>query len=89
LSYELSEFELGIKTIEPHWWRGKIGATSVFATHPAYEALTNKFMAMLAPDKAATTSEQIAEAVYGAANDDTNTLKYVCGDDAKEWCAPG
>jgi len=84
LSYELNEFGIGIKTIEPGLVATEIGAKSVFASHPAYEALINKFTAMLAPDQAATTSEQIAEVVYGAATDGTNTLRYVCGDDAKE-----
>jgi len=87
LSYELNEFGIGIKTIEPGLVATEIGAKSVFATHPAYEVLTNKFTAMLAPDKATTTSEQIAEVVYGAATDGTNTLRYVCGDDAKELYA--
>jgi len=87
LSYELNEFGIGIKTIEPGLVATEIGAKSVFASHPAYEALINKFTAMLAPNQAATTSEQIAEVVYGAATDGTNTLRYVCGDDAKEWYA--
>ncbi|MBE9466674.1 short-chain dehydrogenase/reductase, partial [Dyadobacter sp. UP-52] len=75
------------KTIEPGLVATEIGAKAVFATHPAYEALTSKFMAMLAPDKAASNSEQIAEVVYGAATDATNTLRYVCGEDAKELYA--
>ncbi|MFC6192335.1 SDR family oxidoreductase [Dyadobacter subterraneus] len=87
LSYELNEFGIGIKTIEPGLVATEIGAKAVFATHPAYEALTSKFMAMLAPDKAASNSEQIAEVVYGAATDATNTLRYVCGEDAKELYA--
>ncbi|MCF2443435.1 SDR family oxidoreductase [Dyadobacter sp. CY345] len=87
LSYELDEFGIRIKTIEPGLVATEIGAKSVFATHPAYEALTNKFKAMMEPGKAATTSEQIAEVVYGAANDGTNTLRYICGEDAKELYA--
>lgn len=87
LSYELSEFGIGIKTIEPGLVATEIGAKSVFATHPAYEVLTNKFMAMMSADKAATTSEQIAEVVYGAATDGTDQLRYVCGEDAKHLYA--
>lgn len=87
LSYELNALGIGIKTIEPGLVATEIGVKSVFATHPAYEALTSKFMAMLAPDKAATTSGQIAEVVYEAATDGTNRLRYVCGEDAKEWYA--
>ncbi|KAA6438533.1 SDR family oxidoreductase [Dyadobacter flavalbus] len=87
LSYELNEFGIGIKTIEPGLVATEIGAKSVFAMHPAYEALTSKFMAMMEPDNAASTSQQIAEVVYGAATDGTNTLRYVCGEDAKELYA--
>jgi NAD(P)-dependent dehydrogenase (short-subunit alcohol dehydrogenase family) len=83
LSYELNEFGIGIKTIEPGLVATEISAKSVFATHPAYDVLTNKFMAVIAPDKIVTTSEDIAEVVYGAATDGTNTLRYVCGEDAK------
>ena len=83
LSYELAELGIGIKTIEPGLVATEIGDRSIFATHPAYETLTNKFMAMITPDKAVSSAEQIAEVVYGAATDGTNTLRYVCGDDAK------
>jgi len=87
LSYELNEFGIEVKTIEPGLVATEIGAKAVFAMHPAYEALTNKFTAMLSPKEGATTSEQIAEVVFGAATDGTNTLRYVCGDDAKQLYA--
>ncbi|ADB39652.1 SDR family oxidoreductase [Spirosoma linguale] len=87
LSFELNEFGIGIKTIEPGLVATEIADRAIFAAHPAYEAIMNRFTAMLAPDKAVSTAEQIAEVVYGAATDGTNTLRYVCGDDAKAWYA--
>lgn len=87
LSYELSEVGVGIKTIEPGLVATEIGDRSVFVSHPAYEILMNKFMAAIAHGDNVTTAEQIAEVVYGAATDGTNTLRYVCGDDAKNLYA--
>jgi len=83
LSFELNEFGIGIKTIEPGLVATEIGAKSVIASHPAYDALLGKFMAAIDPAKTVSTAEQIAEVVYQAATDGTNTLRYVCGEDAK------
>jgi NAD(P)-dependent dehydrogenase (short-subunit alcohol dehydrogenase family) len=87
LSFELAEFGIGIKTIEPGLVVTEIGDRSTFATHPAYERLVNKFKAAMVYNENTTTAEQIAEVVYGAATDGTNTLRYVCGEDAKAWYA--
>jgi short-subunit dehydrogenase len=84
LSFELSQFGIGIKNIEPGLVTTEIGEKSVVVTHPEYEALAGKFFAAISnPASLASTSEQIAEVVYGAATDGTDTLRYVCGDDAK------
>jgi len=83
LSYELNEVGIGIKTIEPGLVATEIADRSVFVSHPAYENLMGKFMALIQHNENTTTAEQIAEVVYGAATDGTNTLRYVCGDDAK------
>jgi hypothetical protein len=45
--------------------------------------LMGKYTALLAYDENTTTAEQIAEVVYGAATDGKDTLRYVCGEDAK------
>jgi NAD(P)-dependent dehydrogenase (short-subunit alcohol dehydrogenase family) len=87
LSFELAEFGIVIKTIEPGLVVTEIGDRSTFATHPAYERLVNKFKAAMVYNENTTTAEQIAEVVYGAATDGTNTLRYVCGEDAKAWYA--
>jgi NADP-dependent 3-hydroxy acid dehydrogenase YdfG len=83
LSYELSEMGVGIKTIEPGLVATEIGGRSVLVSHPAYETLMNKFLALIEHGENVTTAEQIAEVVYGAATDGKDTLRYVCGEDAK------
>ena len=83
LSYELNEVGVGIKTIEPGLVATEIVDRSVIVSHPAYENLMGKYTALLAYDENTTTAEQIAEVVYGAATDGKDTLRYVCGEDAK------
>jgi len=87
LSYELSEVGVGIKTIEPGLVATEIGDRSIIVSHPAYETLMSKFMAAIEYGENVTTAEQIAEVVYEAATDGKNTLRYVCGDDAKQLYA--
>ncbi|MCQ6961141.1 SDR family oxidoreductase [Mucilaginibacter aquariorum] len=87
LSYELAEFGIGIKTIEPGLVATEIGDRSVIVPHPAYETIMNKFMAAIMHGDNVTTAEQIAAVVYGAATDGQDTLRYVCGEDAKDLYA--
>jgi len=91
MAFELNQFGIGIKTIEP----GGIG-TDFFtrsldtSRHPAYDALVNKFMGMITdPKQMATYSspEQIAEVVYEAATDGKEQLRYVAGADAEAMYA--
>jgi NAD(P)-dependent dehydrogenase (short-subunit alcohol dehydrogenase family) len=87
LSYELAEVGIGIKIIEPGLVATEIGDRSVFVSHPSYEKLMTKFMALIEHGEGVTTAEQIAEVVYGAATDGTDKLRYVCGEDAKNLYA--
>jgi short-subunit dehydrogenase len=82
LSYELAEFGIGIKTIEPGLVATEIGDRSIIVPHPAYEELLGKFMSLIAHGEDVTTAEHIAEVVYGAATDGKSSLRYVCGEDA-------
>lgn len=82
LSYELSEFNIGIKTIEPGMVATEIMNKSPMVSHPAYDSLLNKFVAAVMQQENMTTPEQIAEVVYGAATDTSKKLRYVCGEDA-------
>ena len=84
LSFELNQFGIGIKNIEPGLVSTEIADKSVVVSHPAYEELAGKFFAAISnPAGVVSTSEQIAEVVYEAATDGTDTLRYVCGEDAK------
>jgi NAD(P)-dependent dehydrogenase (short-subunit alcohol dehydrogenase family) len=88
MAFELSQFGIGIKTVEPGGMKTDFFARS-FDTgrHPAYEALVNKVMGIITdPKQMATYSspEQIAEVVYEAATDGKDQLRYLAGADAKE-----
>lgn len=84
LSFELGQFGIGIKNIEPGMVATDMAHRGVFPSHPAYNDLTQKFFAMIkGPGVKMSTAEEIAEVVYGAATDGKDTLRYVCGEDAK------
>lgn len=88
LSYELREFGIGIKNIEPGLVATDAAQRSVFVSHSAYEALAGKFFAFIGnPANVVSTPEQIAQVVYEAATDGTDTLRYVCGEDVKAMYA--
>ena len=87
MAFELNQFGIGIKTIEPGGIRADFFTRS-FDTgrHPAYDALVNKVMGIITdPKQMATYSspEQIAEVVYEAATDGKDQLRYIAGADAK------
>jgi NAD(P)-dependent dehydrogenase (short-subunit alcohol dehydrogenase family) len=88
MAFELNQFGIGIKTIEPGGIRTDFFTRS-FDTgrHPAYDPLVNRFMGMITdPKQMATYSspEQIAEVVYEAATDGKEQPRYIAGADAKE-----
>jgi NAD(P)-dependent dehydrogenase (short-subunit alcohol dehydrogenase family) len=91
MAFELNQFGIGIKTIEPGGIRTDFFTRSLdTGRHPAYDALVNKFMGMISdPKQMATysTPEQIAEVVYEAATDGKDQLRYVAGADAKSMYA--
>jgi NAD(P)-dependent dehydrogenase (short-subunit alcohol dehydrogenase family) len=91
MAFELSQFGIGIKTIEPGGMKTDFFTRS-FDTgrHPAYDALVNKVMGIITdPKQIATYSspEQIAEVVYEAATDGKDQLRYIAGADAKAMYA--
>jgi len=90
MAFELNQFGIGIKTIEPGGIRTDFFTRSLDTRHPAYDALVNKFMGIITdPKQMATysTPEQIAEVVYEAATDGKDQLRYVAGADAKSMYA--
>jgi len=87
MAFELNQFGIGIKTIEPGGIRSDFFTRS-FETgrHPAYDALVNKVMGMITDPKQMETyssPEQIAEVVYEAATDGKDQLRYIAGADAQ------
>jgi len=85
--FELKPFGIGIKTIAPG------GITTDFAgrsldrgLHPAYQEKLSAFINILSsPErrKNYSTAEHIAEAVYEAATDGREQLRYIAGADAQ------
>ena len=91
MAFELNQFGIGIKTIEPGGIRTDFFSRSLdTGRHPAYDALVNKFMGTITDPKQMETyssPEQIAEVVYEAATDRKDQLRYVAGADAKAMYA--
>src|SRR5215472_7060390 len=91
MAFELNQFGIGIKTVEPGGIRTDFFTRSLdTGRHPAYDALVNKFMGIITdPKQMATysTPEQIAEVVYEAATDGKDQLRYVAGADTKSMYA--
>ncbi len=91
MAFELNQFGIGIKTIEPGGVRTDFFSRSLdTGQHPAYDALVNKFMGTITDPKQMETyssPEQIAEVVYEAATDGKDQLRYVAGADAKAMYA--
>src|SRR6202140_280246 len=87
MAFELNQFGIGIKTIEPGGMKTDFFTRSFDSGHhPAYDALVNKVMGIITdPKQMATYSspEQIAEVVYEAATDGKDQLRYVAGADGK------
>ena len=87
MAFELSQFGIGLKIIEPGGMKTDFFTRSFDAgRHPAYDALVTQVMnAITDPKQMATYSapEQIAEVVYEAATDGKDQLRYVAGADAK------
>lgn len=87
LSFELSKFGIGVKTVSPGGIKTDFLSRSlVLADHEAYTEYVNKVLAVYTnPDRQASysTAEQIADVVYEAATDGKNQLRYVAGEDAK------
>ncbi|QDK82740.1 SDR family oxidoreductase [Spirosoma sp. KCTC 42546] len=87
MSFELSKFGIGIKTVSPGGITTDFSGRSIVLTsHEAYTGQLNKVMAAFTdPARLATysTAEQIAEVVYEAATDGRSQLRYVAGEDAK------
>lgn len=85
MSFELSLYNIGIKTIAPGGIVTNFTGSSLDKqSKPEYQALEDKlFSAMDNMTQTASTAEQIAEVVYEAATDGKDQVRYVAGADAK------
>jgi len=87
MAFELNQFGIGIKTIEPGGMKTDFFTRSLdTARHPEYDDLVDRVMGIIRdPEQMATYSspEQIALVVYEAATDGKDQLRYVAGADAK------
>lgn len=91
LSYELAALNISVKIVEPGGVDTPFNtkAFGEFARNPAitdyddyaaaYSKVTEGMMDHL------STSEDIAEGIYDAVTDGTDTFRYAVGDDAKGW----
>jgi NAD(P)-dependent dehydrogenase (short-subunit alcohol dehydrogenase family) len=87
LAYELAPFGIRVKTVAPGGIATDFaGRSLVLAMHPAYAGAMGQVMAAFTnPERRAqgSSAEQIAEAVYAAATDESDRVSYVAGEDAK------
>ncbi len=88
LHYELAPFGVRVKIIEPGGIRTDFAGRSFdFTNDPTlaeYQPLVESLLANLGPmmDEGGSEPDAIAKAVYDAATDGTDTLRYVAGGDA-------
>ena len=87
MAFELSQFGIGMKVVEPGGIRSDFFTRSLdTGRHPADDVLVDEVMSIITdPKQMATysTPEQIAEVVYEAATDGKDQLRYIAGADAK------
>ncbi|WP_432664425.1 SDR family oxidoreductase [Wukongibacter baidiensis] len=91
LGYELDEFGIKVKLIEPGNIATDFGTRSMVMAdtgdNRAYDKLLGHFMNLLNnvnPDEFYSSPEMVAEVIYTAATDGKNQSRYIAGDDAKQ-----
>lgn len=88
LAYELQGFGIGVKLVEPGAAATNFGGRSRELAQdldlPAYAPFQEAILAQrrAGPSPFGVTPEQVAEVIYQAATDGTDTLRYVAGTDA-------
>ncbi|NSB44921.1 short-subunit dehydrogenase [Clostridium saccharoperbutylacetonicum] len=90
LSYELNDFGIKVKLIEPGVIKTDFTGRSIdhakSETITDYNASLSNFYSLATGDSQQISSEPtlVAEVIYEAVTDGTNTLRYIAGEDAKQ-----
>jgi NADP-dependent 3-hydroxy acid dehydrogenase YdfG len=92
LSYEMSEFGIQVKIIEPGGVDTDFSGRSMAFTSQEgltdYDAIIGKFQGNMAKSGlGGSTAEYLAEGIYQAATDEKNQLRYLIGNDAVQTYA--
>lgn len=85
LSFELSKFNIGVKTVAPGVILTDFITRSLnMNSHPEYKDIEDRLFGGFSDEstKMASTAEEIAEIVYEAATDGKNQIRYIAGKDA-------
>jgi NAD(P)-dependent dehydrogenase (short-subunit alcohol dehydrogenase family) len=88
LSFELSPFGIGVKTVAPGGIRSSFRNSSDRSQHDAYNGLFTKVTQAFMEGKTPTTVTEpavIAEIVFEAATDGKDQLRYAAGQDAIQY----
>ncbi len=90
LSFELSQFGIGVKTISPGGIRSNFRGNQSFAQNEVYAPLFGKVTQAFIQGRTPTVvsePEAIAEVIYEAATDGKDQLRYPAGPDAVQYIA--
>ena len=88
LFYELEAVGVRVKLVEPGYAPGTRFAANVQSRGdslfpPAYQAYADQFVQSLSNPPAVTLAEQVAGAIYAAANDTSDRLRFPAGPDSE------
>jgi len=90
MSYELTRFNVNIKTVVPGYMKTNFGRNGEFVAHQDYQQDFTKYVEKLMAETGslADDPEDIANIVYEAATDNKKQLRYIAGNHAAteyEW----
>lgn len=88
LFYELDSVGLRVKLVEPGYgpdtrFTANAGERMYGLVSPAYATYANQLMAQWANPGAVTQAHEVAEAVFAAANDQSDQLRFAAGPDSR------
>lgn len=92
LHYEMEPIGVKVKIVEPGAIKTDFGGRSFDfnhdESHTEYQKTVDTFLAVLEPMmQSGAEPVVVAEVIYEAATDGTDTIRYIAGEDAKQWIA--